>query len=78
MLSLMRGNAYISESQCAHAIPASLLLSSHPRIDAAGAPYFLDLVNDELRTSNRNRLAPSTPRSISICSEPLIQRLRMA
>lgn len=49
VLSLMRDNACISESQYAQAISAPLLLSSHPQIDAAAAPYFLDLVNDELQ-----------------------------
>jgi penicillin-binding protein 1B len=41
VLSLMRDNAYISQSQYAQAVAAPLPLSSQSQTDAAGAPYFL-------------------------------------
>jgi penicillin-binding protein 1B len=48
VLSLMRENRYISESQYANAVATPVGLSSTPEADTA-APYFLDLANEELQ-----------------------------
>ncbi len=49
VLSLMRDNGYISESQYTDAVSSPVRLSSQVQTDTVGAPYFLDLVNDELQ-----------------------------
>jgi penicillin-binding protein 1B len=48
VLSLMRENHYISESQYADAVATPIDLGS-PRQSDTSAPYFLDLVNEELQ-----------------------------
>lgn len=50
VLSLMRENGYISESQYADAVAAPVRLSSPRETDPAGSPYFLDLLNEELQS----------------------------
>jgi penicillin-binding protein 1B len=49
VLSLMRENGYISEAQYQNAIAAPVHVTSQNAPDGAGAPYFLDLVNEELQ-----------------------------
>ena len=48
VLSLMRDNGYISESQYANAVSTPVDLRSTRQADTS-APYFLDLVNEELQ-----------------------------
>jgi penicillin-binding protein 1B len=48
ILSLMRENGYISDREYAVAA-ASPLVVSRPGIESTDAPYFVDLVNDELQ-----------------------------
>ncbi len=49
VLSLMRENGYINEAQFEDAVTAPLGVKARDAGDASGAPYFLDLVNDELQ-----------------------------
>ncbi|HWD99732.1 MAG TPA: transglycosylase domain-containing protein, partial [Bryobacteraceae bacterium] len=49
VLSLMRENGYISEAQYQTAVATPVHVTPRSAPDGAGAPWFLDLVNDELQ-----------------------------
>jgi penicillin-binding protein 1B len=55
VLDLMRDNGYIREDQCRAAIdtPLNVVVSSG-HADPLGAPYFLDLVSDEVQSSGQS------------------------
>jgi penicillin-binding protein 1B len=54
VLKMMRENDFITEPQYQEAV-ASPLHVNHGEVESSDAPYFVDLVNDELQTRFQNR-----------------------
>ena len=74
VLGLMRTNGYISDRDYALATEAPIAVA-HGAAQSTEAPYYVDLVGEELQTSFRTRnFNPTprafTPRSICACSAP--------
>lgn len=72
VLSLMRENGYIDESQLQDAIVAPVAVRPPSAPDGVGAPYFLDLVTDELQ--NDQAQDSKLPASVDTTIDVNLQR----